>query len=327
MKKSFQPYFVWGLFFIAGSIAGASTHLGRAAIADPAPLRESAKNYSFINPLLACNFSLSKEYRGYESLEKTIAGLIENKKKSGALTQASVFFQDLSTNRWAGVNENIRYSPASLMKVYLMIAHYARADKDPSLLSEKVKFVFDKSINSLQSTAVKNPLVYGEYYPIKDLITTMIVESDNTVVNFLGSQIGDLSFQKVLADLGVTDIDMQTKDVRVSPKEYSLAFRVLHNATYLSKDRSEEALKLLSKVTFKDGLAQGLLSTDTIAHKFGERIGEDSTELHDCGIIYPSDTGSNYVLCVMTKGKNIDDLKTTIRDISKIIREKGVLSR
>ena len=84
---------------------------------------------------------------------------------------------------------------------------------------------------------------------------------------------------------------------------------------------SEKALELLSQTTFSSGLVAGVPDKINVAHKFGERtVHLNSTgevmyrELHDCGIIY--NAKHPYSLCVMTKGKEFDNLKDVIRKIS-----------
>lgn len=54
------------------------------------------------------------------------------------------------------------------------------------------------------------------------------------------------------------------------------------------------------------------------AQKFGERVNSlQEIELHDCGIIYyPKNP---YLLCVMTKGNNLDNLKSAIKNIYSIV--------
>ena len=78
---------------------------------------------------------------------------------------------------------------------------------------------------------------------------------------------------------------------------------------------SEKALGLLQKSEFHKGLVAGVPSGTIVAHKFGERdgltIGEK--QLHDCGIIYYP--GNPYLLCVMTRGDNFDELAGVVFDV------------
>jgi beta-lactamase class A len=99
-------------------------------------------------------------------------------------------------------------------------------------------------------------------------------------------------------------------------KEYVSLFRVLFNVSYLNKEASEKALELLTRVEFKDGLPAGLPANIVVAHKFGERIVNGLSQLHDCGIVYyPSHP---YLICIMTRGADFTQLSKHIQEISKI---------
>src|SRR5262249_32692831 len=108
-------------------------------------------------------------------------------------------------------------------------------------------------------------------------------------------------------------------------KVYALFFRILYNASYLNKEDSEQALKLLSQATFKDGLIAGVDDGITVAHKFGEYAAKDASgndvpgtdELHDCGIVYAP--GHPYLLCVMTRGNQLTSLTTMVAQVSQIV--------
>jgi beta-lactamase class A len=126
---------------------------------------------------------------------------------------------------------------------------------------------------------------------------------------------------QVYTDLGLTPPG-DNASYTISAKDYSLFFRVLYNATYLNDTDSEKALSILSQVTFASGLVAGLPSGTVVAHKYGEYVNGnndhvDSIELHDCGIIYSKK--SPYLLCVMTKGQNLNGLQDVIASISKLV--------
>ncbi len=58
-----------------------------------------------------------------------------------------------------------------------------------------------------------------------------------------------------------------------------------------------------------------------VSHKFGEAgTGNVERQLHDCGIVYFPD--HPYLACIMTRGKDTDELKKSIVDISRFIYEK-----
>ena len=86
--------------------------------------------------------------------------------------------------------------------------------------------------------------------------------------DFLGTDgLGD-----VFRDLDISVPSDYAQQYFISAKNYSLFFRVLYNATYLSREMSEKALGLLSKTVFRDGLTAKLPSSVVVSHKFGEWV-------------------------------------------------------
>jgi hypothetical protein len=136
-------------------------------------------------------------------------------------------------------------------------------------------------------------------------------------LNFLDGK----ALDEIYSDFGLQG-PSDSGSYEISAKDYSLFFRILYNSTYLDRDYSEKALSLLSQTTFKDGLTAGLPKDTVVAHKFGEHVVTDSqgnetgVELHDCGLIYGK---PQFLLCVMTRGENSDNLKTVIKDITSLV--------
>jgi beta-lactamase class A len=149
----------------------------------------------------------------------------------------------------------------------------------------------------------------------------MIVNSDNGAKYTLLQHIDSSAVLDVFSSLGVSEPDVP--NYVISDKSYARFFKVLYNATYLDADMSERAMELLSQSTFKNGIAATIPTNIPIAHKFGQYTNsglENSTkawELSDCGIVYyPNDP---YLLCVMTKGVDLNSLSATIQAVSKTV--------
>ena len=147
----------------------------------------------------------------------------------------------------------------------------------------------------------------------------MIIDSDNGAMSLLIDNTDPRYITDLFAEMGITnpsDTSGSVDKYGISAKMYSLFFRVLYSSTIVNRDNSEKALELLSKTTFKNGISAGVPGDLTVAHKFGEHVSLPlGIEFHDCGIIYyPKNP---YLLCVMTKGDNVDELIAVISDISK----------
>lgn len=314
-----RTFLFWGFTFFVGIVAGwfLESRLVKNTIPSSLPVRESAEKYSFIHPLLSTGDI--PQLRSFDDLSHNIGADIERFVAEGKLSSASVYFRDLETGRWMGINEDEKYAPASLLKVALMMTYLKGAESDPNLLSRET--VFKKEYLTNEQDGDNFPrMEVGSSYTIADLIRRMIVYSDNDAKNTLQAILDTESRQRIFSDFGVTLPQLSDRGDSMSPKAYSIFFRVLYNSSYLSRPLSEGALKLLSEVQFKDALSAGIPESVPVSHKFGSRIFTDkdkpSRELHDCGIVYYPD--HPYFICVMTKGSDVADLENVIKDISLI---------
>ena len=315
------------LFFLASLLAGfVAGYLWRSAqLPQPLfPIRENSLEYTFIHPLLATGLGGQETPTAdYISLAKEVGVFVDEQKARKALEDISVYFINYKQNGSFGINLGATYEPASLFKLMVMMEYLKEADADPAILSKNLTYSVDiLKLVDARSQQAPSELKIGGVYSVLDLINKMIISSDNGAFYTLTANINKDRFKKMYTDLGLRFPDGKST-YTISAKDYSLFFRVLYNATYLSRENSEKALSILSKTTFRDGLAKNLPSKVLIAHKFGERVQKDaaqnieSVELHDCGIIYAGN--GPYLLCVMTHGKDFDLLSGIIGSISKMV--------
>ncbi len=270
---------------------------------------------SFTNPLLACGDIDNLSVGSMEFLRTSVEAIIEESTELRGVSHVSVYVRDLNNGPWMGIEEKKFFFPASLLKVPLLIAAYKKEEEEPGFLDGVVRF--ERSLlETTQLFPPKEVLVQGESYTKRDLLRRTIVHSDNQAAALLGEQIG---FDKIIAvfkDFGI-DEPKTGEDYRMRVRTYASFFRVLYNASYISRSHSEESLSLLSTVAFTDALRAGVPDTIKVAHKFGEREGEvenGDIQLHDCGIVYAQ---SPYLICIMAQGKTTEGILATMIQISK----------
>lgn len=280
--------------------------------------------YSFINNKIGCTKKIVIKKHEYVKLNQDINSYIAYEKSRNHIHHISVYFRDLHAGPTLGIQEQARFAPASLLKVPLLISYLELAEKEPDLLNKKI--IFKNSSDIIEQTSTNSSILKeNNQYTVDELLSYMIVQSDNTAYAVLLSTQKILypknSFQETLLDLGLISPRTPTEDT-ITVKAYSSLFRHLYNSSFLSPEMSEKALGLLQKSEFHKGLVAGVPSGTIVAHKFGERdgltIGEK--QLHDCGIIYYP--GNPYLLCVMTRGDNFDELAGVIKTVSeKVYKE------
>lgn len=279
---------------------------------------KSRDSFTLTNPLL--KYTKFKELKPFRY---KVDALIQEQKDKGLVRKVSVYFRSLSDGIWFGIDERDNFCPASLMKVPIMIAYLKAAEKDPGVLSKKLKYdVIPDSLS--QNIKPDMDIKKGDYASIDVLINRMIAYSDNNALGILVSNIDKNILDQTLEDLGLVYKEVSPKDDFVSLKSYVSVFRVLYNASYLNKEMSEKALKYLTNCKYKNGMVADLPPDIIAAHKVGERNFEEAAlgqgeakELHEVGIIYHHD--NPYLLGIMTKGNDFYNLNTIIKEISALI--------
>lgn len=314
---------VGALIFIVAAFAG-GFFLGKSLqkaespkkIASESDIKEVRQNgYQYISPLLECDTS-DPNAPEFGNLEKKINDFVDQKQNDGSITDASVYYRDLDNGPWFGVNERALFAPASLLKIPVMMAYYKKAELDPALMTKKIVYKKDPGVLQQNILPDKN-LEEGKPYTVEQLITNMIDYSDNYALALLEDNIDNSLIDKVTLDLGMGAADNTTPEDFMSVKSYASLFRVLYNASYLSRDNSEKALGIMVNSEFNNGIVSGVSPDIKVAHKFGERKTGTVQQLHDCGIIYYKPRP--YLLCIMTRGNDIQALESFLQEVSKMV--------
>ena len=306
------------LFFLGWILGG---YFSVKSISSAYPIRDEDFDHPLIKPLIGIEVGDKKDFEEYEPLLGKIQSVINTFKRAGKILSASIYYRDMESGHWTGIEENEKYAPASLYKVVLMIAVLKKAENEPNLLDKKILFV-----NSIEKEKPDHePLQNGQYYSVRELLEKLITFSDNDAKNLLHTVVPIDSVWNIFTDFGLTPPRIDETGDSMSAKDFSRFFRTLYSATYLNRKMSQRALEILTRTEFKNGIRDGIPESISIAHKFGYRRFDQPTsagvtnELHDCGIVYA--TKKPYFLCVMTKGTNPAHLSGFIQQVSKAVYE------
>lgn len=283
--------------------------------------------YKYINQDLCVNKFIVRK-NSYVSFKHTLEIFIKEQKKEEKVIDVSVYFRDLKNGPTLGINEHTLFSPASLLKIPLLLTFYNLKDNYTGLFDREI-IAQEANGNLEQSIKPSVSIKVGQKYSIKYLLEIMIRQSDNrayyTLLRYLREIYPNEDLLKnTFVDLGIID-PKDFLDNTISVKSYGGIFVQLYHSSYFTQKKfSEEVLSLLTKSEWTKGLNAGLPKNIEVAHKFGERFGfaGDLVQLHDCGVVYYPE--NPYMLCVMTRGYNIDELAGVIGAISKMFYEEFV---
>jgi beta-lactamase class A len=308
------------LIFLAGGAAGFLFRAAKEeAMVERVTLRHALPEAGqLVSPLLEYEIPPGGSLE-LESLRNEVNSYIKEQTSKGKDRHVSFYFMKLKDGVWVGIDEDEGYAAASLLKVPLLIAVLNKAQVFPEILERRITYGSQLDVLSQNIVPARRPEL-GKTYTVDELLRFMIVYSDNVAKELILDNTDQEYIGRVYSDLGLPAPFEQDKEYMISVKDFAMFFRVLYNATYLNKNMSEKALRLLAETEFPEGIPAGVAPGITVAHKFGERrYLKGETELHDCGIIYHPE--GPYLLCVMTVGSDLDQLKKIIRDISGIVNK------
>lgn len=278
--------------------------------------------YKLINPLLECTIAEDILASPLGVSRFKINDLVDRKLKAKEADLISVYFRDLNNGPWIGIREKEEFLGASLLKVPLMIAYLKEAESNPEILNQKIKYgKINPAVSLSQFFNPSKEIKLGNEYTVRELLEYMIKYSDNNAADLLGSSIEPEEIIEVFKALGM-GLPEFNKPYPVSVRTYGGFFRILFNASYLSKEMSELALEILAESEFDKGLTANIPQEIVVSHKHGIREIDEKTgkQLHDCGIIYYPN--HPYLLCVMTRGDDFNKLSEVIKDLSKLIYDE-----
>lgn len=293
------------------------------------PIRKGGEKFKYINPLVGVESPNIFNVGMRKDVQAKLQTITNDFKKRG-LEDYAIYYRDLNTSVWFGINDDEEFFPASLLKLAIVLSAYKYGEDNHEYLNSKV--VLTQRIKSIGATRSNDEttLKVGEKYTIKQLIEIMIINSDNVARDLLISTIPDKYLELPYTYLNISEPDPQL-NFKISLHNYALFFRLLYSSTFISPEHSEELLAILTKTNFNYGIRKNIPENVIIAHKFGvvnlpkNSKGESPQQLHECGVVYKSN--NPFLLCVMTQGLDQSVLADYIATISQEIYATDILPK
>lgn len=240
-------------------------------------------------------------------------GLVDYEGNHSLAGRYSVFFQDLTTGAWVGLDERKTFMPASLLKMPTVIAILKKVGQGSISLDTVVTLTPDMIDTDFGTLGYKGA---GYEITVHDLLKYVITESDNTALWALNSLLTSDDYVAARAAIGMPYVS-QEEDLAVSPKSYSNILRALYMSTYLERPLSQLALSMMAETEYNNQLPAGVPPGIKVAHKVG--YFSDGGYVHDCGIVYVPE--KPYILCVMSVNTTMEEADDAISHISAMTYE------
>lgn len=180
-----------------------------------------AGGYKYINPLLECELGSQLSNKKFVNFKEKVTEIFNNEKSAGNISDYALYYRDLNNGPWFGINEQEKFIPASLLKLPLSITFYKMSESDSSLLQKGISYE-GSDIKTDQYFQPEKSLEEGKDYTYPDLVSHMLIYSDNDAALALAQSLGQQAIQKIYTDLAL-DVPADA-DYSVSVKDYATFF-------------------------------------------------------------------------------------------------------
>lgn len=226
-------------------------------------------------------------------------------------------------------NSEVHFPTASVIKVLILVSLYQAAERDPQLLTRRVRLRASDMVGGSEFLAFARP---GDAYTARYLAKAMIVASDNTAANALITLLG---FERINATaqranlrhtqlrrhfLDYTAIVKHSENLTTPHDIGALLYQIergSHEAvrTVASPQSCRAMIDLMYQQEDRDKIVRGLPKGTPVANKTGEIDGVRN----DVAIVDPFGDDP-YVLTVLTKNlRDYGDGLTAIRRIARAV--------
>ncbi len=227
----------------------------------------------------------------------------------------NLYFEDLHSGGWMGIDESALFFPGSLLKVPLMAATLKKIEEGNWSLNTEL-IIAKEDLDPGYGTLYREGANVS--YTVWELLDYVSNTSDNTAYRTLlrNMEYGEMS--DALTNLGLPRrIESVKNSIPLSPRHVGRFFSSLFHGDYLHRSSSQLILSLLAESPFTKGIPAGVPPPIKVSHKQGSTVLDHRPNNHDCGIVFAP--AKPYVLCIMVGGPLEAQAHAIMQDISAII--------
>lgn len=230
----------------------------------------------------------------------------------------SYYYEDLVTGAVETFEAERPLVAASLIKLPILAEAMRQMETGEANPDERFVVTGEQKMPSCGAISYMHD---GLAVTLMDLVTLMIILSDNTATNLLIDRLGMENVNRTAGALGLTqtclrrrlfDAEASAKGVEntVSARDMGRLLAGLYRGQVVSQSASAAMLKILADQRLNGKLPFYLHALGVpVAHK----TGEDSGITHDVGIVY---AGRPFVVCILSNGTDVARTERVMQDVA-----------
>lgn len=213
-----------------------------------------------------------------------------------------IVFINQSTGERLEINQDMVFPAASMIKVPIMFEIMRRAAEGGLSLDDTLKVTDEYKTGG---AGILQELRSGLTMTVRELVTLMIVLSDNTATNMLIDLVGMEAVNQTMVGLGLKSTVLRRRmmdfdaaraglENETCAADLACLFEHIYSVSSLPRENGAMMLDILKRQQIRDKLPFYLPCETVLAHKTGTLSGVE----HDAGILLLP--GSSYIVCVLT---------------------------
>ena len=224
-----------------------------------------------------------------------------------------IYLEDLQTGEKFTWNENQRFYAASVIKVPIMTAVFAQAYAGNLALEDKIKL---RQEDLVGGAGVLQHMTPGTEMTVQDLVTLMIIQSDNTATNMMIDLVGIEAIRTAMSKTEMVNSQFYNKLMvvpaelegynEITAADMGSHMRYLATGKVISYDSCLKMIAILKQQQHRDRIPFLLPDPDgdiigmVPKWEFANKTGSVTNITHDVGILY---IGAHAVtISVLNKG-------------------------
>jgi len=254
--------------------------------------------------------------------------MLENRIKEFINTQkgnVAVVVKNLKSKEEFKINENFVFPSASTIKLSIMSELLNKINEGTLKLNDTVELSKDMKTGG---DGILKELNCGHKFTLEEIMTLMIIVSDNMATNILIDLLGIDNINTTIKNLGLKNTKLQRKmmdsqaaregkENLITANDLANILELIYKGKNINSKYSDLMLNILKRQQVRGRLDLYLPEEVVIAHKTGDL---DNLE-HDAGIVYLPET--EYIICVLTNQTDSNkDGREIIGKISKMVYDE-----
>lgn len=238
----------------------------------------------------------------------------------------SVAVEDINEGTSFSLNGDSAVYAASLIKVPIMATVFAAAEDGVIRLGNRLPLQSEDRVGGSGVLQFMSP---GIELSIRDLVTLMIIQSDNTATNILIDAIGLGKVQSVMNGLGMERSEIhhklmiaqanRTNNNDITASDVNALLTRIARGKCISFYASEQMIRIMKQQQLSNGLigdlpAKGSSIVGAIPDwEFAGKTGNVDGITHECGLLYVQ--GRCIAITVLSKGCSDEEAREMIAQI------------